>query len=123
MRLPIRKETLSFAVKFFWLAVRTRLSHTQADNVVTWERAVMISALMAGLELNFSRILIGKIHDRAFQTTTTLPFPYETDDMVMTPLFGDSMPPPDLSRAAKKRHPSDHTSDTEEAQRLRKKER
>ncbi|WMV50460.1 hypothetical protein MTR67_043845 [Solanum verrucosum] len=75
MSLPIRKATLSFAMKFLWLLVRTRLSATQADDVVTWDRAVMIAAIMAGLELYYSRILIVEIYDRDFRTTTNLPFP------------------------------------------------
>uniref|UniRef100_M1DP31 Integrase core domain containing protein n=1 Tax=Solanum tuberosum TaxID=4113 RepID=M1DP31_SOLTU len=37
--------------------------------------------------------------------------------------FGDTMPPPDLSRVTKKCHRSNHTSDTEEARRLKKTER
>uniref|UniRef100_M1DUW8 Integrase core domain containing protein n=1 Tax=Solanum tuberosum TaxID=4113 RepID=M1DUW8_SOLTU len=37
------------------------------------------------------------------------------DEVAMTSLFGDTMPPPNSSRAAGKRHCSDHTSDTEEA--------
>uniref|UniRef100_M1DD33 Integrase core domain containing protein n=1 Tax=Solanum tuberosum TaxID=4113 RepID=M1DD33_SOLTU len=45
------------------------------------------------------------------------------DEMVMTTLFGDTMQPPDSSRTAG-RHPlSDHTFDTKETRRLRKKER
>uniref|UniRef100_M1DLY5 Integrase core domain containing protein n=1 Tax=Solanum tuberosum TaxID=4113 RepID=M1DLY5_SOLTU len=41
----------------------------------------------------------------------------------MIALFGDSMPPPDSSRAAGMRYRSDCTFDDVEAQRLRKKER
>uniref|UniRef100_M1D9B9 Integrase core domain containing protein n=1 Tax=Solanum tuberosum TaxID=4113 RepID=M1D9B9_SOLTU len=73
--LSIRKVTLSFAVKFFCLLVRNRHSPTQADNVVTWDRAVMKVAIMAGLEIDFAHILIAEIHKRAFKNTTTLPFP------------------------------------------------
>uniref|UniRef100_M1DXG5 Integrase core domain containing protein n=1 Tax=Solanum tuberosum TaxID=4113 RepID=M1DXG5_SOLTU len=48
----------------------------------------------------------------------------EADDKVMTALFGDTMPPPDPSRATRNCHrSSDHTSDTEEAQWARKRER
>lgn len=60
--------------KFFCAVVRTRLSPTQVDNVVTWDRAVMLATLMAGLELDFARIVITEIHEKAFKTTTTLPF-------------------------------------------------
>uniref|UniRef100_M1DIY3 Integrase core domain containing protein n=1 Tax=Solanum tuberosum TaxID=4113 RepID=M1DIY3_SOLTU len=47
----------------------------------------------------------------------------EVDTVVISVLFGDSMPPPDSSRAAGKRSRSDRTSNDAEAHRLRKKER
>ncbi|KAK4731634.1 hypothetical protein R3W88_024622 [Solanum pinnatisectum] len=47
----------------------------------------------------------------------------EEDHVVMTALFGYAMPPPYSFYAAGKRHRSDHTSDTNEARRLKKKER
>ncbi|KAK4717943.1 hypothetical protein R3W88_016281 [Solanum pinnatisectum] len=46
----------------------------------------------------------------------------EEDEMVMTDLFRDDMPPLVSSRAARKRHHSNHTSDTDEARRLKIKE-
>ncbi|WMV50328.1 hypothetical protein MTR67_043713 [Solanum verrucosum] len=45
------------------------------------------------------------------------------DEVVMTPLFCYTMPPPHSSFAAGKRPHSAHTFHTEQAQRLRKKER
>ncbi|WMV45470.1 hypothetical protein MTR67_038855 [Solanum verrucosum] len=39
----------------------------------------------------------------------------EKDEVVVTALFGDTMPPPDSSRVAGKRHCSNHTFDTKEA--------
>uniref|UniRef100_M1DW71 Integrase core domain containing protein n=1 Tax=Solanum tuberosum TaxID=4113 RepID=M1DW71_SOLTU len=74
--LGIRKATLSFSMKFFLLLVRNRLSQTQADNVVTWDQVLMIATILAGLEIDFARILIEEIHEKAFKTTTTLPFPF-----------------------------------------------
>uniref|UniRef100_M1DIG3 Integrase core domain containing protein n=1 Tax=Solanum tuberosum TaxID=4113 RepID=M1DIG3_SOLTU len=47
----------------------------------------------------------------------------DEDDVVMTTLFGDAMPPPDSSRAFEKRPHSDHTFDTEEGHRSKKKVR
>uniref|UniRef100_M1DQD9 Uncharacterized protein n=1 Tax=Solanum tuberosum TaxID=4113 RepID=M1DQD9_SOLTU len=46
----------------------------------------------------------------------------EEDEVVMTALFGDTIPTPDPSCAARKCHRSDHTSHTEEARQLKKKE-
>uniref|UniRef100_M1DA03 Putative plant transposon protein domain-containing protein n=1 Tax=Solanum tuberosum TaxID=4113 RepID=M1DA03_SOLTU len=43
--------------------------------MVNWDRAVMVAAVVAGLEMNFSHMLIAEIHERAFKATTTLPFP------------------------------------------------
>uniref|UniRef100_M1DPU3 Integrase core domain containing protein n=1 Tax=Solanum tuberosum TaxID=4113 RepID=M1DPU3_SOLTU len=35
----------------------------------------MVAALVAGVEINFARMLLAEIHDRAFKTSTTYPFP------------------------------------------------
>uniref|UniRef100_M1DZ10 Integrase core domain containing protein n=1 Tax=Solanum tuberosum TaxID=4113 RepID=M1DZ10_SOLTU len=74
-RLGIRKATLNFVAKFFWLLVRNRLSPTKANNQVTWDRAVMVVALVAGVEIDFARMLLAEIHERAFRISTTYPFP------------------------------------------------
>uniref|UniRef100_M1DV82 Putative plant transposon protein domain-containing protein n=1 Tax=Solanum tuberosum TaxID=4113 RepID=M1DV82_SOLTU len=74
--LVIKKATLSFTAKFFWLLVQNRLSPTQVDNVVTWDRTVMIAVILSHLEVDFACILIAEIHERVFKATTTLPFPY-----------------------------------------------
>ncbi|KAG5625171.1 hypothetical protein H5410_010389, partial [Solanum commersonii] len=73
--LGIRKATLTFVAKFFWLLVHNRVSPTEADNQVTWDRAVMVAALVAGVEIDFARMLLAEIHERAFRTSTTYPFP------------------------------------------------
>uniref|UniRef100_M1DUI3 Integrase core domain containing protein n=1 Tax=Solanum tuberosum TaxID=4113 RepID=M1DUI3_SOLTU len=74
-RLGIRNATLTFVAKFLWLLVRNRVSLTKADNYVTWDRAFMVAALVAGVEINFARMLLAEIHERAFRTSTTYPFP------------------------------------------------
>ncbi|KAG5599893.1 hypothetical protein H5410_031263 [Solanum commersonii] len=38
----IKKATLIFVAKFFWLLVRNRISPTKADNALTWDCAVML---------------------------------------------------------------------------------
>ncbi|KAG5575423.1 hypothetical protein H5410_055557, partial [Solanum commersonii] len=63
-RLGIRKATLTFVAKFFWLLVRNRVSPTKADNQVTWDRAVMVAALVARVEIDFARMLLAEIHER-----------------------------------------------------------
>ncbi|KAG5594863.1 hypothetical protein H5410_036095 [Solanum commersonii] len=74
-RLGIRNATLNFVAKFFWLLVRNRVSPTKADNQVIWDRAVMVAALVARVEIDFARMLLAEIHERAFRTSTTYPFP------------------------------------------------
>uniref|UniRef100_M1DVC0 Integrase core domain containing protein n=1 Tax=Solanum tuberosum TaxID=4113 RepID=M1DVC0_SOLTU len=73
--LGIRRATLNFVAKFLWLLVRNRVSPTKADNQVTWDRAVMGATLVEGVEIDFARMLLGEIHERAFRTSTTYPFP------------------------------------------------
>uniref|UniRef100_M1DNE5 Integrase core domain containing protein n=1 Tax=Solanum tuberosum TaxID=4113 RepID=M1DNE5_SOLTU len=74
-RLGIRKATFNFVAKFIWLLVRNRVSPTKADNQVSWDRAVMVAALVAGVEIDFAHMLLVEIHERAFWTSTTYPFP------------------------------------------------
>lgn len=76
MTQPVWQATLSFAAKVWWSIIRSRLSPTQGDNVVTWDRAVMLTSLLATLEIYFYQIIIAEIHERAFLKTTTMPFPY-----------------------------------------------
>uniref|UniRef100_M1DYK1 Integrase core domain containing protein n=1 Tax=Solanum tuberosum TaxID=4113 RepID=M1DYK1_SOLTU len=56
--------------KFFWLLVQNRVSPTQADNVLTWECAVIVASLVAEIEVNFAHMAtktldIGLIRDEA----------------------------------------------------------
>uniref|UniRef100_M1D9C2 Integrase core domain containing protein n=1 Tax=Solanum tuberosum TaxID=4113 RepID=M1D9C2_SOLTU len=74
-RLGIRKATLNFVAKFFWLLVRNRVSPTKADNQLTWDRVVMVAAMVAGVEIDFARMLLTEIYERAFKTSTIYPFP------------------------------------------------
>uniref|UniRef100_M1DGP6 Integrase core domain containing protein n=1 Tax=Solanum tuberosum TaxID=4113 RepID=M1DGP6_SOLTU len=63
-------QILSFGIK-----KATCVSPSQVDNVLTWDRAVMVAAMVSDLEIDFSRIMILMIHERAFKFTTTFPFP------------------------------------------------
>ncbi|KAG5572012.1 hypothetical protein H5410_061778 [Solanum commersonii] len=74
-QLGIRKATLTFVAKFFWLLVRNRVYAGQSDNQVRVGRAVMVAALVAGVEIDFARMLLAEIHERAVRTSTTYPFP------------------------------------------------
>ena len=71
----IKKANLTFVAKFLWLLVRHCLSPTAADNIVTWDRAVLMAAMIAGFEVDFAWLLQAVMHERAFKVTTTYPFP------------------------------------------------
>ncbi|KAG5610278.1 hypothetical protein H5410_021559 [Solanum commersonii] len=47
----------------------------KADNQLTWDRAITIATLVAGLEIDFAHMLLVEIHEREFKTSTTYPFP------------------------------------------------
>uniref|UniRef100_M1DFC7 Integrase core domain containing protein n=1 Tax=Solanum tuberosum TaxID=4113 RepID=M1DFC7_SOLTU len=64
------------------------VSPTKADNQLTWDRVVMVAALVAGLEIDFACILLVEIHERAFKTSTTYPFRY-----LIFQLYRDSVVP------------------------------
>ena len=71
----IKKANLTFVAKFLWLLVRHCLSPTAADNIVTWDRAVLMAAMKAEFEVDFAWLLQAVMHERAFKVTTTYPFP------------------------------------------------
>ena len=62
-------------VKFLWLIVRHCIFPTAADNIVTWDQAVLMAAMIAGFEVDFVWLLQVVMHERAFKVTTTYPFP------------------------------------------------
>lgn len=70
----IKMASLTFVAKFFWLLVRHRLSPTLADNIVTWDRMILLANLVEELEIDFAHVLILVINERAFKTSTTYPF-------------------------------------------------
>ena len=70
----IMKDNFTFTAKFLWLIVRQCLSPTAADKIVTWDRAVLMAAMIDGFEVDFTWILQAVMHERAFKVTTTYPF-------------------------------------------------
>ena len=55
----IKKANLTFTAKFIWLIVCHYLSPTTADNIVTWDRAVLMEAMIAGFEVHFACLVQG----------------------------------------------------------------
>ena len=70
----IKKANLTFTAKFLWLIVLHCLFPTVADNIVTWDRAVLLAAMIAGFEVDFVWLIQAVMHERAFKVTTTYPF-------------------------------------------------
>ena len=66
----IKKANLTFTLMFLWLIVRHYLSPTSADNIVTWDRAVLMAAMIAGFEVDFTWLLQAVMNERAFKVTT-----------------------------------------------------
>ena len=49
---------------------------TKAEhNILTWDRAVLVVDMVAGLEIDFLRLLLSVIRERDFKVSTTYPFP------------------------------------------------
>ena len=44
------------------------------DNLVTWDRAVLMAAMIVGFEVDFAWLLQAVMHERSFKVTTTYPF-------------------------------------------------
>lgn len=68
-----QKVTLDFVVKFFLLLVQHCIHPKNVGNVLTWDRAVFVEAMVEGLEIDYARVVITMIHERGFKTSTTYP--------------------------------------------------
>ena len=71
----IKKDNLTFTAMFLWLIVRHCFYPKAGDNIVTWDRAVLMAAMIAGFKIDFEWLLQAVMHERAFKVTTTYPFP------------------------------------------------
>ena len=70
----IKKANLTFTAMFLWLIVYHCLSPTADDNIVTWYRSVLMAAMIARFEVDFTSLPQAVMHKRAFKFTTTYPF-------------------------------------------------
>ncbi|WP_353806019.1 hypothetical protein [Acinetobacter baumannii] len=62
----MKKANLTFTAKFLWLIVSHCLSPTTADNIVTWDRAVLMAAMIARFKVDFAWLLQPVMNERAF---------------------------------------------------------
>lgn len=73
-QVSIRKATLTFVAKFFLMLFQNIVSPTRADNILTWDREIMVATRVVGLEFDFTRIILVEIHDRVFRHQPLTPF-------------------------------------------------
>ena len=71
----IKTTNLTFKELFLWILVRQCLSPTAADNIVTLDCAVLMAAMIAGIEVDFPWLLLAVMHERDFKVTTTYTIP------------------------------------------------
>ena len=53
----IKKANLTFMAKFLWLLIHHCLSPTAADNIVTWDRALLMAEMIGGFDVDFVWLL------------------------------------------------------------------
>ena len=70
----IKKTILTFMTKFFLLVGLHHILPTNDDNVLTWDRAVLVEALVVGLEIYVAKVVITVIDESVFKTSTSYPF-------------------------------------------------
>ena len=64
----IKKANLTFTANFLWLIVRHCLSPTAANNIVTWDRAVLMAAMIVRFEVDFVCLLQAVMHERLLRS-------------------------------------------------------
>ncbi|KAF3647905.1 hypothetical protein FXO38_18440 [Capsicum annuum] len=52
-----------------------RLGLIALDNALIWDRAILVSSLLVGCEIDIVALIMLEIHECVFGETTTLPFP------------------------------------------------
>ena len=62
----IKKANLTFTAKFLWFILFHCLPPTAADNIVTWDRAILMAVIIAGFEVDFAWLLQAVMHERDF---------------------------------------------------------
>ena len=71
----IKKANLTFTMKFLWLIVCQCLSPTATDNIVTWDRVVLMVVMIDGFELDLTWLRNAVMNEITFKVTTSYPFP------------------------------------------------
>uniref|UniRef100_M1DNR8 Integrase core domain containing protein n=1 Tax=Solanum tuberosum TaxID=4113 RepID=M1DNR8_SOLTU len=123
-----------------WMQRSILESEQKMEHIMDWKIQVIHKCLDAfelrvlertapTIDVSTFQMELASLHanvDALFSSTHIVPettSAIREDEVVMTALFSETMPPPNSSRVARKHHRSDHTSDTDEARILKKKDR
>lgn len=71
----IMKSNISFAAKIWWSIIRSRISATFTNKVITREKDVLLASILAGYDIVWAHIMAEQIHESTIWTYTLLPFP------------------------------------------------
>lgn len=71
--MPIVKASLSFAGKYLWAVIHTRIQLTQADNTLTPDRTVLVTDI-ASHDIDFAHCIVAEMHKCALKRSTSIPF-------------------------------------------------
>lgn len=66
-----QKAPLSLVSKFVWVLVRNKMSLTKDNKLVTWDRRVMVAALVE-IEIDFTTLLLAEIYERVLKNPPPL---------------------------------------------------
>ena len=50
------------------------LSPIASNNILLWDRVVLVAAMVTGFEVDFLRLLLAVIHERDFKASAITPF-------------------------------------------------
>lgn len=70
----IKKVTLTFFAKFWWLLVHYKLYLNAMDGIFTWDGSSLIAIMMARYDIDFTAIIWCKLYERDFGGAMTLSF-------------------------------------------------
>lgn len=71
----IKKAILYFNAKFWWIVMCFRLYSAAQENLLTWDRAILVASLFVGCDINFAMVISYEMHEQTFEDMTTLPTP------------------------------------------------
>lgn len=71
---PIIKALLNIPAKFWWAIVQSNIQLTLANNALTLERAILVTYIAAGYDIDWACLKADQVHDAALKRLTSTPF-------------------------------------------------